>query len=134
MASQVLQAATSVLGQGKEKVGLLWHMLEGQLLAEPLGLGPAAQYDCQQLTAVHVSLRLADLHGGFSCRLLTAGLKIFASGVVTLCRFIPRVLLCSALLQAADGGILGVTGWLLILVVLLCLRSFRLQMTATLVS
>ena len=29
-------------GQGQEKVGLLWHMLEGQLLAGHLG--PAAQY------------------------------------------------------------------------------------------
>ena len=54
--------------------------------------------------------------------------------VVMGCLLVPVVLLCSALLQAADGGILGVTGWLLILVVLLCLRSFRLQLTATLVS
>ena len=84
MAGQVLQVVhvPSVLGQGQVRVRLLWHMLEGRLSAEPLG--PAAQYDCQQLAAVQLSLRLADLHCSLSRRLLAA-----------------------AALKAADGGELG---------------------------
>ena len=43
MAGQVLQVVLvpSVLGQGQERVGLLWHVLEGRLSAGPLG--PVAQ-------------------------------------------------------------------------------------------
>ena len=60
MAGQVLQVVLvpSVLGQGQERVGLLWHVLEGRLSAGPLV--PVAQYDCQQLAAVQLSLRSAD--------------------------------------------------------------------------
>ena len=52
MAGQVLQVVLvpSVLGQGQERVGLLWHVLEGRLSAGPLG--PVAQYDCQRMAAV----------------------------------------------------------------------------------
>ena len=87
MAGQVLQVVhvPSVLGQGQERVRLLWHMLEGRLSAGPLG--PAAQYDCQQLAAVQLSLRLADLHCSLSHQLLVAAvaaLKLCAFGVVTL--------------------------------------------------
>ena len=48
-------------------------------------LGPAAQYDCQQLAAVQLSLRSADLHCSLSHRLLAAAaaLKLCAFGVVT---------------------------------------------------
>ena len=85
MAGQVLQVVhvSSVLGQGQERVRLLWHMLEGWLSAGPLG--PAAQYDCQQLAAVQLSLRLADLHCSLSRRLMAAAaLKLAAFRVVTL--------------------------------------------------
>ena len=87
MAGQVLQVVLvpSVLGQGQERVGLLWHVLEGRLSAGPLG--PVAQYDCQQLAAVQLSLRSADLHCSLSHRLLAAAvaaLKLCAFGVVTL--------------------------------------------------
>ena len=84
MASQVSLDVhvPTVLGQGQEKVRLLQHMLEGRLLAGPLG--PAAQYDFQQLNAVQVSLRSTDLHGGFFHCLLTTGLILCASRLVTL--------------------------------------------------
>jgi len=85
MAGQVLQVVLvpSVLGRGQERVGLLWHMLEGRLSAGPLG--PVAQYDCQRLAAVQLSLRSADLHCSLSHRLLAAAaaLKLCAFGVVT---------------------------------------------------
>merc|ERR1711911_168882 len=118
-------------------VGLLWHMLEGRLSAGPLG--PVAQYDCQRLAAVQLSLRSADLHCSLSHRLLAAAaaLKLCAFGVVTpgiLSRDSSRrwrgggaaaarrwrgggaalliriILLCSAILISADGGELGVAG------------------------
>ena len=51
----------------------------------PVPLGPAAQYDCQQLAAVQVSLRLADLHCSLSRRLMVAAaLKLGPFGVLTL--------------------------------------------------
>ena len=58
-------------------------MLEGRLSAGPLG--PVAQYDCQRLAAVQLSLRSADLHCSLSHRLLAAAaaLKLCALGVVT---------------------------------------------------
>ena len=84
MAGQVLQVVhvPSFLGQGQERARLLWHMHEGRLSAGPLG--PAAQYNCQQLAAVQLSLRSADLHCSLSRRLLAAAaLKLCAFGVVT---------------------------------------------------
>ena len=128
MAGQVLQVVLvpSVLGRGQERVGLLWHMLEGWLSTGPLG--PVAQYDCQRLAAVQLSLRSADLHCSLSHRLLAAAaaLKLCALGVVTpgiLSRDSSRrwrgggaalliriILLCSAILISADGGELGVAG------------------------
>ena len=70
-------------GQEQERVRLLWHMLEVRLSAGPLG--PAAQYDCQQLAAVKLSLRLADLHCSLSRQLMVAvAWKLCAFGVVTL--------------------------------------------------
>ena len=68
-----------------KRVGLLWHVLEGWLSAGPLG--PVAQYDCQRLAAVQLSLRSDDLHCSLSHRLLAAAvvaLKLCAFGVVTL--------------------------------------------------
>ena len=85
MAGQVLQVVLvpSVLGRGQERVGLLWHMLEGRLSAGPLG--PVAQYDCQRLAAVQLSLRSDDLNCSLSRQLLAAAaLKLCAFGVVTL--------------------------------------------------
>ena len=45
---------------------------------------PAAQYDCQQLAAVQLSLRLADLHGGLFCQPLAGWLILCAPGGVSL--------------------------------------------------
>ena len=102
---QVPQAehVPSVLGQGQEKVRLLQHMLEGRLLAGPLG--PAAQYDFQQLNAVQVSLRSTDLHGGFFHCLLTTGLILCASRLVTL-----GLAVCPRVSSVLLGCNLGVTG------------------------
>ena len=124
MAGQVLQVVLvpSVLGQGQERVGLLWHVLEGRLSAGPLG--PVAQFDCQQLAAVQLSLRSADLHCSRSHRLLAAAvaaLKLCALEssllavcpgvlldgsdlIVAGCLLIRIILLCSAILISADGG------------------------------
>ena len=64
---------------------------------------PAAQYDCQQLTAVQVSLRSVDLHGDLpSCRrgAVDGGLKLMCLWSCHFWQFVTGVLLCSALLKA----------------------------------
>ena len=86
---QVPQAehVPSVLGQGQEKVRLLQRMLEGQL------------------NAVQVSLRSTDLHGGFFHCLLTTGLILCASRLVTL-----GLAVCPRVSSVLLGCNLGVTG------------------------
>ena len=97
-------------------------MHKGRLSAGPLG--PVAQYDCQRLAAVQLSLRSDYLHCSLSRQLLAAAaLKLCTFGVVTLgilswgssrrwgggaALLIRFILLCSAIHQAADGSELGV--------------------------